>query len=175
MSPHTRRALLRAAGIATAAGLAGCGSDSSGTTTPTTTTYGVVVDNRMRPSDFEESMWLHEQTPAVVEVTVRDIDPDTDRTFLDETFEVPVGESKTVQEAFTTRPDGTMYAMTAKAEPFTDEDRPNTDDLEASLTFTPADGNQPEADPIPVVVTTTNRGEAMKMLPAVDIRKTTGE
>lgn len=174
MSPlPSRRDLLRAAGVATVPGLAGCGSDGARTTTGGPTTYGITIDNRMTPEDFEESHLLHDPQPATVEITVRNIDPETNETYFAATTTVAPEAERTYEEAFTTDPgDDTIYAMTARIEPLADDGPRRSEQQEDSLTYTPGGTETPPVNPIPVVVTTANRGEPFMMFATVEIHET---
>jgi 3-dehydroquinate synthase II len=105
MSPHTsRRALLAAVGTAVAS--AGCSiGGSSGSGGDGATTYSIEVQNDLSPSNFEHTEGVSQQ-PARVQFIVRDVDPQSDEVYFEESVEVETGESETIADAFTAQPDG---------------------------------------------------------------------
>ena len=170
MAPHTtRRTLLGALGTTALAGLAGCsglgGSQPSPSDGPTT--YGFDVRNRLTESLFEHDEDLPTQ-PAVLHIAVKDLDPDSDRVFFEQTVRVETNSSTTVSEAFTAAPDGPTYAIDVRMERIVDRDRPQR--LTASHTFAPGEYGTPDRNPIPVVV--YNDTDVEMLFPAVDIRPT---
>jgi hypothetical protein len=175
MAPRTtRRALLRAAGIATAAGLAGCGS--TGEPSPTvaregTTTYDVEVQNKLTADLFEATEALSGPAPATVTVKVGTLSPG-DEPFFEETTEVATDSTKRFAEAFTVESDGPTYAMSAEFEAFTDDGLSGSRNRKTDLTFAP--GERPRANPVRVVLQSLDPDDvegADGMYPVIGIRE----
>lgn len=169
MSPRTsRRALLRAVGVATVAGVAGCGSEGATTTTSSSPTYGVELRNEITEAEFDDDPHFSEPQSTTVSLRVNDIDPNSDETYFEETVEVGPGETRTFDEAFTVDLDGPTYAMNVEMDPFADEEpRSDARNRRDGHTFTPEE--RPEANPILVAIRSIDVEERSGLFPVIGI------
>lgn len=199
MSPqHSRRVILQTTGGMLAAGLAGCTLRKTATETPTGTppsgeetpggggatessdddedptpgdgtTYGIVVRNQLEPDDFDDVSELSGPKPAIVDLRVSDLAPSDEEAYFETTVELASGESKQFPEAFTVRPDGPTYAMSAKLEPFITGGLSYQDYRRAGLTFRPGGDRVPSVNPIPINVYSVPDSEREGLYPSVTI------
>lgn len=176
MSPRqSRRALLRAAGIATVTGLAGCGSDGDhtgtgpgeGPETEGSTTYGIDLQNQFTHEDFETTEVLSGAEPATVHLRVDQLDPGSEP-YFERTVDVETGGSRSFPDAFTVEPDGPTYAMSAELERFVDDGLSDDHNRRDDLTFAPDE--RPAANPIRVVVQSLEPPDVERLFPVVSIR-----
>lgn len=174
MSPsHTRRALLQAVGVATAAGLAGCGSSDQGSPTVAIegeTTYDIVIENHLTAADFEAEAELSAPEPATITVKVGTLAPG-DEPFFETTTQVATDSTETFEDAFTVEPDGPTYALSCEFEPFTSEGLSGDRNRKGDLTFTPDE--RPRVNPIRVVLHTLDTEDvegAEGMYPVIGFR-----
>ena len=186
----SRRALLRTTGAVMAAGLAGCAlrraetetataseGDGTATESPSTdgtptpgTTYGIEVQNRLEAEDFDTVSGLSDPQPAVVHLRVSNLDPNDEKTFFEETVEVATGESTEFPAAFTVRPNGPTYAMSAQLESFVEGGLSRQEYMRDGFTFTPGSDRAPSVNPIPVKVYDIPMEDVEVLIPGIGIR-----
>ena len=146
----SRRTLLEASGLALASGLAGCairrrGSRSTttaGTATavPADASYDLTVENRIKESDLEPVEALSTTTPVTITVDVqKNYDDREDEIVFERTLELPPGESRFFEGAFSTEPDGPEYVVAGKFDPLLERE----ENVGAKMSLTSAERFQP--------------------------------
>lgn len=180
MVPRSRRALLRASGIALAAGLAGCqlrqragnesgGGDGDGT--PTTvapgTTFDLVFENKITTKDLERASDLAADTPATVVLRIVENYEEREETIFERTVDLMAEKSQTIEDAFSTRADGPEYIVSAALESFVDPDSQSLPSTHTSaFRFTPGAFGAPTA---PRFWVTVHEGEEDSFRPFITV------
>jgi hypothetical protein len=121
-------------------------------TQPAGQTYGIEIRNRIAEADFENVPGLSGPEPAVIEVRVSNLNPDSEEAYFEEAVELDPGGAETFPDAFTVRPNGPTYAMSARFEPFVQGGLSSDRNRRASRTFIPGGDRMPQRDPISVNV-----------------------
>jgi hypothetical protein len=158
--------VLGTGGLATLGGCTGLLGGGDDETTPEGQ-YGIRVDNRFEARDFEMTDQITGPQPAVVDLRVGNLDPQSDETYFEERVEVATGDEQTVEAAFVVESGGPTYAVNATLEPFVEGGLAKKRLRSDGLTFAPGEYGEPEENPIPVVVSNANDTE--RLAPEVDI------
>lgn len=153
-----RRTLLRTAGVATLAGLAGCvfGGGGSGTPSPGRA-YDVLVDNRIIADDFAAAYGIDASTKTAIDVTVDRVQDGENETLFDERTELDPGGKRRYQDAFDTETDGTAYAVNATLLPFHEGGR----SYDAGFQFVPGEYATPDDATLTVTVVDTRTDQVL--------------
>jgi hypothetical protein len=119
-------------------GAAGGGSDGDGpSTVEPGSSYTFELENRITAEDLELSDEVPNDTGATVTVDVEAHYDDREDTAFEETLELAPGESKTIEDAFATEPDGPEYVIRTVLEKYPHEDQLNQRTHTAGHRFTP--------------------------------------
>jgi hypothetical protein len=157
----TRRTLLRSAGLALTAGLAGCefrrdagdgtGDGNGQTDTQSTTvapgaSYDIVLKNTLTEAALRADERMEPETAASIAVAVEENYAEReDVTVFERQRELSSESSQTFEEAFATEADGPEYVVSASLEPIIDPggDQPLPTTHTGASRFTPGEFGAP--------------------------------
>jgi hypothetical protein len=133
------------------------------------TTYSFVVENRMGPGDLRPVPNLPAETPATITIDVDAKYDDGEGDVFERTIELPQGETRPVEDAFTTEPDGPSYTIRTKLAEFEGDYMIVYDRHSAGHRFTPGGFGTPSTDRLEVVVTDVGSGSTFTPQVVLDI------
>lgn len=165
MTFNRRRKLLRGAGVAAVAGLAGCifgGSDDGGSDG----TYDVVMKNEITESDLSATHDFSNAKKAVLTVEVDRIREGENEVLFERTLELGAGESRTFEDAVEVAEDGSACAVNVDIEPFHDGPR-SPGQTRTGTRFTPGGENAPADGTI--VASVFDGEDGAPLVPIVDL------
>lgn len=162
-SPSTRRRFIAAGGAGLVTAFTGCTvqrlpPENGPAAGPTSTTYSFELRNEIASKELEAYPPIDGTPPAALTVTVEANLPDgSEETIVNESFEVPPGETRTLADAFTTKTDGTSYIVSVSLGKFQryEEFGHAAENHSAGHRFTPGGYGQPTGSTFVATVTET--------------------